>query len=92
MARHLIGIESPPDEFIEDYMTRGPKLPPGWDGDAWIHPSERRCFLRAWNKQTGRTAIGRGVTYEEARKRLLEDVEKGTARVVIQVHEAEQRP
>ncbi len=44
--RDLIGIESPPPGFAPDPMTLGPRLPEGWDGDAWVGPGESEYFLR----------------------------------------------
>src|SRR5437762_3152770 len=32
--RHLVGIDSPPEDYVADDMTLGPRLPEGWDGDA----------------------------------------------------------
>jgi hypothetical protein len=81
--RDLIGIESPPREFVPDRMTLGPRLPDGWDGDAWTSPDEARFFLRAWNKAIARYAIGTGGRYEEARANLLDELNKGGRRVEI---------
>lgn len=83
MHRHLVGLDSPPPEYIADPMTLGPVLPEGWDGDAWVEPRGRGYFLRAWNKGTARVAYGIGTTYEESRKRLLDDVAAGTRRAEI---------
>jgi hypothetical protein len=85
MHRHLIGLESPPPDYIPDPMTQGPVLPEGWDGDAWVDPNPRRpgYFLRAWNAQTGRVAYARGTTYEDARRMLLTEVAEGTQRVEV---------
>ena len=85
--RHLIGIDSPPADYVADDMTVGPVLPEGWDGDAWMNPSGGGHFLRAWNKQTGRFAIGAGTKYEDARQHLLDDVRRGSRRVVVTVAE-----
>jgi hypothetical protein len=75
--RHLLGIDSPPADCVPDDMTLGPRLPQGWDGDAWMRPGGGGYFLRAWNKATGRYAIGVGSKYEEARQNLLKDVQHG---------------
>ena len=77
MHRHLIGVESPPPDYVADSMTLGPVLPEGWDGDAWEKPGGGGSFLRAWNKSTERFAIGRGNTYEEARGELMREVVLG---------------
>lgn len=87
MHRHLLGVDSPPAEYVADPMTQGPILPEGWDGDAWVDPAGHGCFLRAWNKSTGRVAIGDGPTYEEARRALLNDVARGRRRVVVTAQE-----
>ena len=89
MHRHLIGVDSPPAEYLADPMTQGPILPEGWDGDAWINLKGDSYFLRAWNKQTNQVAYGKGKTYEDARRALLDDVARGTRKVVIQFSEAE---
>jgi hypothetical protein len=85
--RHLVGIDSPPNQFVPDRMTLGPRLPEGWDGDSWTSPDESAFFLRAWNKSTGRYAIGTGSAYEEARAALLREVNSGGRSVVIHVQE-----
>jgi hypothetical protein len=85
--RDLVGIDSPPDEFIPDNMTLGPRLPEGWDGDAWTSPDESSYFLRAWNKQLARYALGRGMRYTDAREALLEDIKSGGRRVEITASE-----
>jgi hypothetical protein len=87
MHRHLLGVDSPPSQYVADPMTQGPILPEGWDGDAWIDPARPGYFLRAWHKQEGRVAYGRGITYEAARRALLEDVVKGVREVTISVRE-----
>ncbi len=86
--RHLLGIDSPPPQYVPDPMTQGPVLPEGWDGDAWCEPSGSACYLRAWNKQSGRIAVGQGKTYAEARELLLKDVANGRRRVVVSAQEA----
>jgi hypothetical protein len=78
MHRHLIGLESPPPEYVADPMTLGPVLPEGWDGDAWEKVGGRGgSFLRAWNKATGRVAYATATSYEEARRLLLLEVSSG---------------
>jgi hypothetical protein len=85
MHRHLIGLESPPENYVADPLTQGPVLPEGWDGDAWVDPSPRRpgYYLRAWNTRTGRIAYARGTTYESTRRALLADVAEGTRKVEV---------
>jgi hypothetical protein len=61
-------------------MTQGPVLPEGWDGDAWVDASKKGYFLRARHKQSARVAYGKGSTYEEARRALLEKEVEITAR------------
>ena len=86
--RDLIGIESPPLDFFPDPMTLGPRLPDGWDGDAWVAPNEAGYFLRAWNKSTAHYAIARASKYEEARDRLLDEIRHHPRRVTIQMTES----
>jgi hypothetical protein len=50
-----------------------------------MQPGGGGFFLRAWNKESGRYAIGRGTTYQGARQALLADVREGTRRVVMRV-------
>jgi hypothetical protein len=85
MHRHLIGLESPPDDYVPDPMTQGPVLPEGWDGDAWVDPNPRRTgyYLRAWNAHTNRVAYARGTAYESTRRALLAEVAEGTRKVEI---------
>jgi hypothetical protein len=86
--RHLIGVDSPPDDHVPDNMTLGPNLPAGWDGDAWTRESSHgnSYWLRAWNKSTGQYAIARAEKYEDARKRLLETINNGgNGRAVVSV-------
>lgn len=83
MHRHLIGVDSPEPDYIADPMTQGPMLPEGWDGDAWVRTGGRGYFVRAWLKRDLRVAYGRGETYEEARRQLLDDIASGSRRVVI---------
>jgi hypothetical protein len=84
MHRHLLGLDSPPASYIADAITQGPILPEGWDGDAWVDLGEREYFLRAWNKESGRVAYGRGSSYDEARRALLKDVAHGFRKVSTQ--------
>jgi hypothetical protein len=87
MHRHLLGIDSPPPAYVPDPMTQGPVLPEGWDGDAWVDPKGRGYYLRAWNKQSGRVAYGKGPSYESARLALRNDVADGTRTVEISTRE-----
>ena len=77
--RHLLAIDSPPDDHEPDNQTLGPVLPTGWGGDAWMRESSdgNSYWLRAWNKSTGRYSIAQGTTYEETRAALVADVEQG---------------
>ncbi|SRR5712691_7848688 len=86
--RHLLGLDSPPENYVTDNMTLGPRLPAGWDGDAWMNPNGDGYFLRAWNKQTGAYAIGTGSRCEEARRKLLDEIKTGNKRVVVTAPEA----
>ena len=74
MHRHLLGLVSPPREFVPDPMTLGPVLPEGWDGDAW---TGNGYFLRAWNKDLGRVAYSTAATYAETRRQLLAEIASG---------------
>ena len=85
---HARSIDSPPADYVPDNLTLGPRLPEGWDGDAWMHPQEKGYFLRAWNKKTAQFAIGRGSRFEEAHQNLLDDIATGKKRVVITVTES----
>lgn len=87
--RHLMGIDSPPADFISDDLTLGPRLPEGWDGDAWMRPQEGGYFLRAWNKAAARYALGRGTTEAEAKAQLLEQIARGGQPVEIRVTETQ---
>jgi hypothetical protein len=86
--RHLIGVDSPPKNFVPDSLTYGPVLPEGWDGDAWQGRDNTGYFLRAWNKRTGRYAIGAAPEYEEARKHLLDEIRSGGQPVKIVARES----
>ena len=83
--RDLIGIESPPSDFSPDPMTLGPRLPAGWDGDAWVGPGEADYFLRAWNKSTAQYAIARAPKYLDARDKLLDEIRHHPRTVTIEV-------
>lgn len=85
--RDLLGIESPPKDFVPDDMTLGPRLPDGWDGDAWMKAGGGGYFLRAWNKAQGRCAVARGERYEDARASLLDEIGRGGNRVEVRVAE-----
>jgi hypothetical protein len=88
--RHLLGIDSPPKDYVPDNMTLGPRLPEGWDGDAWMDPANGGFFLRAWNKIQARCAIAQSSKYEEARKTLLDEIAQGGRRVEIRVTETKE--
>jgi len=88
--RHLIAIESPPDNHEPDDMTLGPVLPAGWDGDAWKGKDKagNSYWLRAWNQKTTCYAIAQASTYVAARQILCADVaEGGSRKAVIKVRE-----
>lgn len=78
MYRHLLGLESPPSDYVPDPMTQGPVLPEGWDGDAWVSLQPDGYFLRAWNPEKSLVAYGRGKTYKSASESLMEEV-RGSA-------------
>lgn len=76
--RHLIGIESPPEDYVMDHVIVGPGFPSDWEVETWIHGgSDGPYWLRAWNKSTGRYATAGANTYNEAADRLREDVSRG---------------
>ncbi len=75
--RDLVGIDSPPEDYLPDTLTLGPRLPAGWDGDAWTSPDETAYFLRAWNKCLACYAIGRGNRFEDARTALMGEIQQG---------------
>ena len=83
--RDLIGIDSPPHTFVPDRMTLGPRLPEGWDGDAWTSPDESSYFLRAWNKAAATYAIGKANRYQDARAMLLGEIAQGGRPVQISI-------
>jgi hypothetical protein len=85
--RHLVGIDSPPPDFVPDDMTLGPRLPDGWDGDAWMKPGGSSYFLRAWNKAHARCATAQDAKYEDARTRLLAAIAAGGRKVEISATE-----
>jgi len=77
--RQLIGVDSPPDDYTEDRMTDGPRLPEGWTGDAWTRQDANGSsyWLRAWNKTTGQYAVARADKYEAARLVLQKKISQG---------------
>jgi hypothetical protein len=88
--RHLIGVDSPPEDHQPDNMTLGPSLPAGWDGDAWKREGTggNSYWLRAWNKSTGQYAIVQASTYEAARQLLQERIgQGGSGKVAVTVSE-----
>jgi hypothetical protein len=85
--RHLLGIDSPPKDFVPNGMTGSPVLPEGWDGDAWEGRHSKGVFLRAWNKRLGRYAIGAGEKYEDAERTLFEEIRSGGRAVRIEALE-----
>ncbi len=87
MHRHLLGVDSPPRDYVPEPTTLGPILPEDWDGEIWVAPRARGYFLRAWNKAEGRVAYGQGPSYPVARDRLLEAVTTGAKVVEFTVRE-----
>jgi hypothetical protein len=83
--RHLLGLDSPPADYLADDMTLGPRLPEGWDGDAWVKPGGGAYFLRAWNKKEARYAVAQGGNFDEARTELLGQIAHGGKIVEIRV-------
>ena len=90
--RHLLGIDSPPRDYIPDDMTLGPVIPEGWDGDAWMKPGGGGYFLRAWNKNAARYATAHGDKYEQAREKLLAEIAGGGKTVEIRATETKGSP
>ena len=90
--RDLMGIDSPPADYIADDMTLGPRLPKDWDGDAWMKPDGAGYFLRAWNKKEARCATAHAAKYEEARQLLLDEIASGGKRVEIRMTESRGSP
>ena len=88
MHRHLLGLNSPPNDYVADRFASTMFVPEHWDGDAWIRANGREYFLRAWNVMTGRVAYGRGTSFEQARLQLLIDVTEGTRHVQITTYES----
>ena len=88
MHRHLLGLTSPPADYIFDRLATTLGLPQDWDGDAWVRSSGRGYFLRAWNVATGRVAYGEGNRFDDARQNLLDDVIAGTRRVKVSIQES----
>lgn len=85
--RNLVGIDSPPADYVPDDMTLGPRLPEGWDGDAWMKSDGAAFFLRAWNKANARYAISEAEQFEVARTKLLEEIRAGGRQVEIRIKE-----
>ena len=69
----------------------GPRLPEGWDGDAWTTPDESSYFLRTWNKALAAFAIGIGDRYENARAKLLDEIKRGGRQVEIPLRSVHDR-
>lgn len=90
--RDLVGIDSPPADYVADDMTLGPRLPEGWDGDAWMKPGGGGFFLRAWNKAQARYALAQDATYEDARNKLLVEITGGGKGVQIRVRDLPTNP
>lgn len=66
-----------PLDYKPDPMTLGPRLPFGWQGDAWVQPCWIRSesyLLRAWSA-AGDVIVARGFLYADARRRLLEQID-----------------
>lgn len=87
MHRHLLGLDSPPADYVLDRLASSLALPEGWDGDAWVKVNGRNYFLRAWCVESGRVAYGSGQKYEDSHRELLTDISEGTRRVKISIHE-----
>lgn len=88
--RHLIGVDSPPDDYVPDTMTKGPVLPAEWEGDAWVREAkgDNSFWLRAWNKATGEFVTAEASKYETARKLLRDRIAHGlTQKVTVKVME-----
>ncbi len=89
MHRHLLGLDSPPRDYVAEPMTLGPNLPESWDGDAWVGPAKAGYFLRAWNKGQGRAAYGEGPSFEDALGRLLDSVGTGSRQVEFIIRQSQ---
>ena len=87
MHRHLLGLTSPPADYVPDRLATTLALPEDWDGDAWVRANGQGYFLRAWNVATGRVAYGEGIKHDEARRRLLLEVVDGNRRVKVSILE-----
>lgn len=87
MHRHLLGLISPPADYVPDRFATAIGLPEDWDGDVWVKSNGRAYYLRAWNVTTGRIAYGEGARFEEARRELLHQIAEGTRRVKISIQE-----
>ena len=88
MHRHLLGLTSPPADYIPDRFATTLGLPEDWDGDAWVKSNGRAYYLRAWQFATGRVAYGQGARFEDARRNLLAEVTDGTRRVKVSIQES----
>ena len=88
MHRHLLGLKSPPADYISDRFVMASTLPEDWDGDVWVRANGASYFLRAWNARSGRVAYGEGPKFEEARQRLVAEVVAGTRHVRISILES----
>lgn len=87
MHRHLLGLTSPPADYIPDRYATALGLPEAWDGDVWVKSNGQAYFLRAWNVSNGRIAYGEGIRFDEARRALLADLADGTRRVKVSIQE-----
>jgi len=75
--RHLVAIDSPPDDYEFDKFIEGPVLPVGWTGDSWVRPEPTGYFLRAWSKSTSEWAVENGDKYVETRDALVARIRNG---------------
>ena len=88
MHRNLIGLTSPPADYIPDRFASTLGLPEDWDGDVWVKSDGQAYFLRGWNVTSGRIAYGEGSRYEDARQHLLREMAQGTRRVKVSIQES----
>lgn len=88
MHRHLLGLTSPPADYLADRTAMPLDLPEDWDGDAWVKANGQAYFLRAWCPPTGRVAYGEGGKFREARQALLAEVAEGNRRVKVVIQES----
>ena len=76
--RHLIGVETPPQDFVLDNIIMGPNFPSDWEVETWTHKGDCEAYwLRAWNKSTGRYAVASSHSYTDAADKLRNDVAQG---------------